>query len=367
MTETNSCIIELLRLGLGLSRCDDCSFPNQIDWNLIVNQAIDCEMEAVVSDGLQLLFNNNPSIIKGFLLPENKPIRNQLFGKAILTENKYESQKQAAISLGEVFYRHNIRTIVLKGFSINQFYPNPAHRPSCDFDCFLLTEYEDKPIAAYELGNSVVSSLGIRVDTSYYKNSEFTYRNLMVENHRFCCSIKRGREVKQLESFLQTELMFKTRNRMENSHLEFPSICFLGLFQLEHSYTHFLYGKQSIKHICDWTLFKKENDSFVKGEYFNQLCDQYGLLRYKKALDGIADYLNNPREHSLSSTESRLLQDAFSKPTIDNSASAIHVRIMKIQHVFHSRWKFQLFSNTGRFQELWNTIVGFLFVHNPQI
>ena len=58
----------------------------------------------------------------------------------------------------------------------------------------------------YKEGDKLVEERGEEVDRSYYKNSSFVFKGLPVENHRYCCSIKRGTRTADLEAYLESLL-----------------------------------------------------------------------------------------------------------------------------------------------------------------
>lgn len=72
---------------------------------------------------------------------------------------------RAVQKLVDLFAEKGITTVGLKGMTVAQWYPNPMHRDSCDFDCFLLKKEADGTFGfAYEEGNKAVESAGVQVD-----------------------------------------------------------------------------------------------------------------------------------------------------------------------------------------------------------
>ena len=236
---------------------------------------------------------------------------------------------------------NGICTYVLKGLSISQHYPVPSHRFSCDLDCFLLNKSDG--CNAYESGNSLATSAGCKVDADYYKHSVFSYKGLAVENHRYCCSVKRSKRTRDLESYLEGLLDGYTPQHIDDTKLALPPEMFQALFMIEHANGHFLYSKMSIKHVCDWAMMRQAFKDTLDWREFDKQCIRFGLKNFVDCLNHLADYILGKCSY----------QDLMKQ------------RIEKAIGVLRSSWKFKHFCGDSMIKELSHSVWAYLREERP--
>lgn len=151
-----------------------------------VNGLIVSGFQRMVDNGLRLTTASK----------EDKVKLKTWIGLSMMLEQKSTSQWEAVQKLVDLFAENGIITVGMKGMSVAQWYPNPMHRDSCDFDCFLLKKEADGKVGfAYEDGNKVVEAVGVTVDRNIYVHSVFKYKGLMVENHHYLAAVKLSRDI----------------------------------------------------------------------------------------------------------------------------------------------------------------------------
>lgn len=354
MTEKHKILIKLISVSLGHNSIE---LPTaEIDWKNVAELASLHEVDALAFDGYQQ--------IHGLLGKQSLPQEDLLewIGQTLMQESQYKQQLDYAKELAVLYANKNICTYILKGFSIAQYYPKPNHRFSCDFDCFLVKDRE----SAQEEGNKLVEERGVEVDKSYYKNSSFVFEGLPVENHRYCCSIKRGKRTVNLESYLESLLFYCLPEYLEGSKLALPPLLFQAIFLIEHACGHFLYEKMSIKNICDWACFRKVNQNQLDWNEFYKASEKYSLLDFVYTMNNLADFILGKRRYSeLSKIDKRVLEDTLknSYPPQNNMMQ----RLWKTIGILRSGWKFRHFSGDSMIKELGHSAYSYLFEMDPSL
>ena len=356
MNEISEILIKLVRVAL------TSKLPESIDLydcNSLVQLAYHQEVAALVYDAVEYLYDSGNEILK------DKEAKLRLLKQAIKQEQLYANNIQIIKKASEIFDTNGIIMYVLKGVSTAQYYPKPQLRYSCDMDCLLAAKGVNGFEGRFEEGNQLMESKGIKVMRDYYKHSEFRVSGLYVENHRFCCSVKRGNRTKELEKYLQS-LLNDTPFIEENYGLYFPPLMFQAIFLIEHANSHFLYEKINLKHICDWAMFRKANKTKLDWEEFRTQCERFGLLSFVNAMDSLAELLIGVKEYSdLNRWEKKMFNDSMKILTYIESKTLRRFR--KAFGILMSSWKFKHFGNQSMIKELTHAFFSYLFEDNPKL
>lgn len=352
MTLEQKVMIRILSVALGKDSIEQP--PKGIEWKKVAELVNQQEMSALMFDGYQKIYKQ---------IREQALSRIELLewiGQTNYLEEQNKQQIQTEKELASLFDEKGLLTFALKGVTIAQYYPNPNHRFSCDFDCFLVKD----GTSAQEEGNKIVEDRGIKVDRSYYKNSSFIFKGLHVENHRYCCSIKRGKRTADLEKYLESLLCNYTPEYFDDTKLALPPLLFQALFLIEHACGHFLYEKMSLKNICDWACFRKVNIEQLDWEEFNKVSEKYGLREFVYTMNHLADFILGNRQYSeLSKVDRMVLEDTLKIRFLPQNK--VKQRLWKTIGILHSGWKFKHFSSDSMLKELWNSVYAYLFDKSP--
>lgn len=354
MTEVQNILIRIISVSLG---CDSVELPTcEIDWKNVAELAAQHEVDAIAFDGYQQIHGllGNQSLSQVDLL--------EWIGQSLMLESQYKQQFELAKRLAELYAQKNICTYILKGFSIAQYYPKPNHRYSCDFDCFLVKDR----VSAQEEGDKLVEERGAKVDRNYYKNSSFVFNGLHVENHRYCCSIKRGKRTADLEEYLESLLFNYTPDYYDGSKLALPPLMFQAVFLIEHACGHFLYEKMSLKNICDWACFRKTNQHLLDWDEFYKVSEKYSLLEFVYTMNHLADFILGDCKYSeLSIIDKRVLEDTLKNSSLPQNK--MMQRLWKTIGILCSGWKFRHFSSDPMFKELGHSAYAYLMGKTPSL
>lgn len=339
-----------------------CTVQKIDDLKAVYNLARRQEVPAIALDGLQKI-----AAWDSATLPDGdsaKMVKMQWIGSMMNQERGYRANFAAAKELSELYDNHQIYTYVLKGFSISEHYPVPSHRFSCDLDCFLLSQAGS--FDAYNLGNTLVASKGCKVYDEYYKHSVFAYKGLTVENHRYCCSVKRSKRTKDLENYLAGLLKDYHPQYIMDTKLALPPAMFQALFMMEHANGHFLYSKMSLKHICDWAMLRKAFKDTLDWEEFDKQCKRFGLKNFADCMNRLADYvIGTCTFNELQPIDKRVLVDTFKEVRL--SPQKMKQRIEKAMGVLQSSWKFKYFCSDSMMKELTHSVWAYLREDKPEL
>lgn len=312
------------------------------------------EVTAIALDGLQTFMDKYPGLLQAEIF--TKSIKMQWIGDMVQQEKKYNANFLAAKELATLFDKNEILIYVLKGLTISQLYPMPSHRFFCDLDCFLLSKKEN--INAYERGNSLVASIGCKVNANYYKHAIFAFHSLMVENHCYCCSVKRSKRTRVLETYLDSLLKGYSPQYVPNTNLAIPPQMFQALFMIEHANGHFLYSRMNMKHICDWAMMRRAFENSLDWEEFDRQCIRFGLKNFVACMNRLADYVLGKCDYKdLCSIDQRVLEDTFKETRL--SSNQMKQRIEKAIGVLRSSWKFKHFCGDSMIRELTHSVWAF--------
>lgn len=335
----------------------------EINWEEIYELSRRQEVTAIALDGLQKLVNFQPNLFACSSSSEKK-LKMRWIGSMMTQERLYTTNLFSAKKLATLYDKNEMYTYVLKGFSISQLYPIPTHRFSCDLDCFLLPQ--SGTFDAYELGNSLARKDGSNVDAGYYKHSVFSYGSLIVENHRYCCSVKRSKRTKKLEIYLESLLKDYTPLYLANTKMALPPPMFQALFFIEHANGHFLYSKMSLKHVCDWAMMRKAFKDMLDWAEFDKQCIRFGLKNFVICLNHLTNYIVGECNYQdLGPLDRRVLKDIFKE--VHFSKNSALQRLQKACSVICSSWKFKHFCSDSMIKELSHSVWAYLYQDNPEL
>lgn len=356
MPSTQETLFELLHITF--REPSQASFEG-VDWRDVLNLAKMQGVAAVAYEAVQKLPEH--------VLP-SKTILFEWFGCAYHHERLFNQQLASAADLAEKYHEENIRTFVLKGFSLAMLYPEPKHRACGDFDCFLKYESDaqcDDAAPAFEMGNLIAEKQGVEVNRDYYIHSKFLYRGLTVENHQFLMAVKGDSKDKLYENFLREIIENDQPEYINGTWMESPSAMFQALFILSHAKGHFLNEKITLRHVCDWAVVVDSYRNDIDWTEWKNLCKKFDLLKFGYALSRVAERvcgISLPFDCKEDiGNENALLNDILKPECVIDGHSRLVRHYQIVRNILVSSWKFKMFSNTSSANYMWKRIKGFLF------
>ena len=348
-----------LDLGGGEPATDSAPFVSAPDWKWIYKMSARQGVLAVAYDGLGAL-------IKAGVIPaECQPDRSlklQWGFNVVEIEKRFAHQQQVAVELAKIFADQHIRTVVLKGLAVAEYYPRANHRPCGDLDCYLMGEYER--------GNQICETIHADVKRDYYKHSHIVYKGLTIENHQFCTAIRGSKRAKDFERELHRLLPADATRPICNSPLEQPDALFTALFLTIHAWGHFLTEGVALRHLIDWMMLLEKFEQDIDWTRFRTIAAarDEGMLRFSESMTSLAHYVAGTSK-TLSETDQKLLHSIlFDQDKINNKGySAWMGRVMLVRNALLSDWKYKAFSEQSAFGKTLNNIWSFIVERNPHL
>lgn len=362
MTTEQEFLLNLVRAAV-VGRTDF-AVTVSVDWAVLIEEASRQNVTVIASDGLQRLYD--AGVYSALGDKEERRTKAKWFAKTMKYEQRYANQLTAAEKMGEWFASAGIQTVILKGLTVSECYPVPAHRYSADLDCFLIKDGEH--FDAYELGNRVMEDHGSKVDRSFYKNSSFDYAGLHVENHRFCTPFRGNNTLRRFEQMLQGLILAGPLSPFEDTVLLTPPALASALFLTEHAYAHFLHEGLSLRHILDWVLFHRRHQSDVDWTVFDQYVDEFGFRRFYDAFNHLGDYVLGLCEYSsLTAPERRMMDSVWAGLDLHENVRGFAGKLRLVGNTLRAAWKYRAFSPISMEKALWIQVKGFLFERKPRL
>ena len=367
MNYNEKLIFYLLRRGLHTENKASFEFEDTTDWDVIFDCCSDQGVLGIVSDGIDTMNEEG-------LIPEKHQFSHNMkmqWGYNVMNiEKTFIHQFKVSSMLADEYAKGNIRTVVLKGFSIARMYPKPFHRPCGDLDCFLMGDYEK--------GNIIAERLGADVNRNLYKHSHIELKHLTVENHQFCTAIRGSDRYKDFERLLQKILRETELRPIKNTKLLSPNPLFNALFLTIHSWGHFMDEGIKIRHICDWTVLMEKHINDIDWGKFVEFLNQRDkkIIRFAECISVISNkYIGAPLPDIF---KQRKCPDILVEKVLENvfrKYDSIHVtsiprwkiRLLIVRNYFISNWKYKEFSEESAIRHTLNSIISFLFERNPHL
>lgn len=275
MKPDHKLLLELVRLGLG-GKAESGFSDAGTDWNSLLETAIDQGVSTIAVDGLQALAQNG--ISTKLDLPENDDLRYAWFGELIGCEADAGDYLAKLSALMKYLQKHDSgRILIMKGYSVSLYYPNPSHRFFGDIDLYSIdgkTSTIDEALHARGGG----------------RHSHSKFRGISVENHsRFTNTSGRHSGTAEIEKVLSYEAEHNSRQVTLNGiTLYVPSPDFNALFLISHMANHFLLENIILRQICDWALFLKAESDSVNWDKVTALWKKAGLDNIAGLIDSVA-------------------------------------------------------------------------------
>ena len=287
-------LIKILRKGLDYKEKSDFSLG---EWSAVMNIASAHGLSAIAYDGLEKALDSNPErrneIPKTLLL--------QWYGQCIHQTALFKEKWKAACSLSSLLGEHGIEAVVLKGRSIAQHYPIPAHRYSCDLDLFVAGD-------DWERACEILEAKGIWLEREVYKEVEFTFEGLYVELHRYITPVRGNKTLLRFEIYLRNILKASPKTYFEGTRLVCPPLMFTVMLYIEHALGDLLHGKLTLKHVADWVVLRKQE---IDRKEIEARCKDFGFYRFLMLMDDLADVVEGKMETASLPSSHREAMDSF--------------------------------------------------------
>ena len=228
--------------------------------------------------------------------------------------------QQEIVSLME---QHGIKTLVLKGTHLSQYYPQPELREFGDLDFYFYDQHDEADRVAKE-------KLGAEVRNDSHHHSKYNYRGVTVESHYDFVNTHFPRSNRRYEALLKKHA---------------PSPTFEVLFLLRHMACHFAASRITLRDVVDWTLSCRALADKVDWQLVKKAIEDFGMTDFAAALNTIVENRLGTQSPSLSATQS-LMEHDIVYGSVDDSDADGPSRLGWKLHRWHAlAWKRKMVYN----------------------
>jgi len=310
--------------------------PTGVDWNALIELAVQHRVSAIALDGLQRCYDEN--------IPVAIDVAEKLqwIGLVKQQEDEYEQQRKAMVSLSRFYQQNGIKMMVLKGYGLSLNYPIPNHRPCCDLDIYLYGNQK-------KADNLMESEFGIKIDNDHHCHTVFVYKGVSVENHYDFLNVHSHKSTQQLDETLKTIANSESREvKVDGTPIHLPSANLDALFVLRHMAVEFAANGMILRQLLDWGLFMKKYHDAIDWTKFLRIVKELNMHRYLDAVNYICyTYLSFNKDifrgFGDDSLGERVLQDLFDpenmKPKENGSIGYVNSRF---KNWWRNRWKHRI-------------------------
>jgi len=271
----------------------------------------------------------------------------KIAGLTLVTEDKYETRVGVIKELANLFASHNIPLMVLKGYGVSLYYPQPNHRTFSDVDTYNFGKLEE---ADKVLGEQ----LGVEIDVDVHNHTTCVHRGVLIENHYDFVNTSSHNSNARFEKILKAEVEKGCRtHKIGEEEILLPSPMFNALFLMRHMALHYAAERVSVRHLCDWKQFVEAESNNIDWGRVQAIYKQFNMNRFADAISAICvDHLGMdaglvPNIERDANLEERILNDILYAEFDEEKPKGGLFRIVwwKTRRYFANSWKHKLIYN----------------------
>ena len=282
LTKPEHMLFDLLKSSLNNCAADTEVFKNvsEQEWEQCCVAASKQGVLALAWEGVQTL-------------PLDLQPPKQLKFKWAMSVDKYEARHrrycQTVQELQQLYKEHGIIAVQMKGVGFSAGYNQPHHREGGDIDIFTYSADTAKMShrEANSLADKLMEQMGNPVEMHGYKHSNFYYKGIPVENHKYFLNVQINRKFLGGLNELLHKVLEPREVELYNGEYKLlvPSPMFNTLFISCHAFQHYGSGI-ALHHLYDWAVILKnyglhlpdelENEKFLRAiAAMTHLCNKH--------------------------------------------------------------------------------------------
>lgn len=345
ITAEERLLLRLVRMGLGNGGV--CDLAERIEWNALLDLAVQQGVPAIVLDGVK---DVSPSPFAA----GDRLCKMQWVGMVMNMERQYAAYEKVIGELAAFYQQNGINMMLLKGYGLSKCWPVPNHRPVGDIDIYLMGDGNK----VWKIADQLLHErLGIEVDNGHHHHSVFTYRGVMVENHYDFVNVHSHRSSRWIERlFKRLAASGHEAYMLDNgARIILPSPLLNMLFVARHSACHFAAEGMTLRMLCDWVLLARQRKDDIDWDEFWKICVAMGMAKFVLCMAHIAhrylgfvlDVFHIPGVYSNFGTEEtelieRVLEDCFSSRHKEKEPAGVGYVIARYKLWKGNLWKHRI-------------------------
>lgn len=335
-------LISLVAYGLNLT--DKFDFTNDIKWTDVFTLSKKHGVLGLAFDGFERLIKENTGCNN--LIP--KEYKLHLGGYVLNFEKLYERQKNVLYKLAHFYSKHNIKTLVLKGYGMSLYYPIPSHRPCGDIDIYLYGDIDKS--------DGILERAGVKIYRDNFHHSTFKIDGIMIENHRSLFDVEIHKSNLRFEKIFQ-ELLQQSQDYIEigGQTLFRPCATLNAIHLIRHTGGDFVFGKIMLRQIVDIGVFFSSRPK-IDWQYVLYVLKNEGMMPFYNAIATICvEYFNISPDCFVGYTSNvgianKVLNEIFSEthiivenpPSIKEPKAFVSYCYNKSILLLRNKWKYKI-------------------------
>ena len=201
----------------------------------------------------------------------------QLKFKWAMSVDKYEARHrrycQTVQELQQLYKESGIVAVQMKGVGFSAGYNQPHHREGGDIDIFTFSADTAKMShrEANSLADKLMQQMGNPVEMHGYKHSNFYFKGIPVENHKYFLNVQINRKFLGGLNDILHEVLEPQVAELYNGEYKIlvPSPTFNTLFISCHAFQHYGSGI-ALHHLYDWATILKNHGLHIPDKIKNE-------------------------------------------------------------------------------------------------
>lgn len=257
----------------------------------------------------------------------------------------------------------DLKCLLLKGFSLSEYYPDPELRKFVDIDLYAP--------GAESMVDEVFIKRGVSIDTSFYRHSHFHISGVLVENHH-CLLDVRGRKMMAILDADLKDMALRHLDSCDGSGLYYPDALFSLIFNLHHAMSHFIHEGISFKFLVDWIFFLRNGIKHLTTDQMASSLRKHGLLKFAAVMSEVS-----VRHLGLAVEEvpvciraemgmlkpkvvDKFIDDLFRPYEPSHKKNLFAERVNNVRRIIKASWKPKEFLGQSAFGFVWDKFVPIL-------
>lgn len=260
MMPKENAYLELLKFSLSPKERDVPDCLSYIDWDSLLKFA---NKQSILGIYANVIVKDNQKFVDSKWMG-NKPSRTNLikwYGLLNIIENRNKLVDQKAIEVTKQYQNGGFETCILKGQGNAAYYPNPLSRLSGDIDIWVIPEIDkDNTDRLKQIVSFIKKTNAPEIMNKYHV--EYHDNGISIEAHSVPAKFYISSSDMELQKYFIAKKERNTKNSIflnnKSGKINVPTADFNLVYQLLHSYKHFLSEGIGLRHVIDYYYLLKK-------------------------------------------------------------------------------------------------------------
>ena len=287
----------------------------------------------------------------------------KFIGANMALEKSYAKLRGLVDKIEGVLKEGNIKCLLLKGFSLAEYYPRAELRKFLDIDLYA-------PEGSSKI-DEVFVSRDVKVDTDFYRHSHMTLAGVLVENHHCLLDVRGRKRMAELDADLKA-MALEHLAGFDGPGLYYPDERFALIFNLHHAMSHFIYEGISFKFLVDWIFFLRKEKKLLSSEEIAVVLRRHRLLKFAAVMsevcvrelglgvDDVPECIRSEMTGLKPAVVERFVDDLFRPYEPSHKKNLFAERFNNVRRIVKASWKPKEFLGQSAFGFVWDKFVPIL-------